>query len=386
MRRIGWVAAGLVAILGLTGGVAGASTKPPQSPQSHQAPQPPAPAGLTDAMGAMVAAGFPGVVVYARRDGRRWKLAAGVADRATGEPARPDDRFRIFSNTKSFASTVLLQLVAERRLRLDDPVDRWLPGRVRGNGNDGTRITVRQLLNNTSGVYDPTNDPGFATDRGGQTPDEVVDAALAHPPLFAPGAGWDYSNTNYILAGMVIQSVTRHSPATEIRRRILVPLGLHDTSFPLSDPAIPGRHLHGYDLDQRDVTRFNPSGEWTAGAMISTGADLARFDRALFGGALLPPAQQRDLETTVANGYGLGVQRVPVPCPDGPVSAWETDGGGSGYTSMALTTTDGDRQFVLAGNVFDLARDQRHEPPVPDARDAVAGAMTAVLCTGGAGS
>jgi D-alanyl-D-alanine carboxypeptidase len=360
---------------------AAASTGSPGSPGSPAGP----PAGLRAALHDMVTAGDPGVVAYARRGDRQWRLASGVADRATGAPARPDDRVRVFSNTKSFVSVVLLQLVGEGPLRLDDPVDRWLPGVVRGHGNDGSAVTVRQLLNNTSGIYDPTNDPSFGTDRGGHTPREVVAAAMAHPPLFPAGTAWDYSNTNYILAGMVIQAVTHRGPDVEIRRRILAPLKLAHTSFPLDDPTIPGRHLHGYDLRYRDVTGFNPSGEWTAGAMISTVADLARYDRALFGGRLLRPAQQRDLETTVPTdspgiGYGLGVEQLPVPCPSGATTVWETDGGGPGYTSVSVTSADTARQLVLAANVFDLGRDQRHENPVPDSGDAFPRALTSVLC------
>jgi D-alanyl-D-alanine carboxypeptidase len=330
------------------------------------------PAGLRPALDAMVDAGYPGVIAYARQDDRRWRLAAGVADRATGEPARPTDRVRIFSNTKSFVSTVLLQLVGERRLRLDDPVERWLPGVMRG-----AKVTVRQLLNNTSGVYDPGP--------VGRTPQEVVAAAMAHPPLFPPGTRYDYSNPNYLLAGMVVEAVTHHGPDVEIRRRILDPLGLRHTTFPLHDPTIAGPHLHGYDLSDRDITRFDPTAEWTAGAMISTLDDLARFDRALFGGKLLRPAQQRDLETTVptdnpAIGYGLGVERLPVPCGAGSTDVWETDGGGPGYTTASMTSVDGGRQFVLAGNVFDLDAESHGRAPVPDAREPFLRAVTSVVC------
>lgn len=375
--RASTAVAGLTTALALTVAVApGARAAAPDQP----------PAGLVTALHHMVAAGYPGVVAYAARDGRRWQRADGVADQVTRRPARAGDRFRIFSNTKAFVSTVILQLASEQRLDLDDTVERWLPGMIHGAGNDGTRITIRQLLNNTSGIYDPTNDPAFATDRGGHTPAEVLAAAMAHPPLFPPGTAWNYSNTNYILAGMVIQAVTHHRPDTEIAWRILTPLRLTHTSFPISDPTIAGPHLHGYDLSHHDVTRFTPSGEWTAGAMISTVDDLARFHRALFTGALLPPAQQRDLLTTVPTddasvGYGLGVQSMPVPCPTGPVTVWETDGGGAGYISTAVTTNDGARQLVLAANIFDLARDQHHQPPIPDAGSAPLDAMTSAICT-----
>ncbi|MFE9369578.1 serine hydrolase domain-containing protein [Streptomyces sp. NPDC006711] len=226
----------------------------------------PPPAGLQQALEQSVADGFPGAVAYARRGERESRLAAGLADTATGERARPDQRFRIASNTKSFVSAVLLQLEGEGRLSLDDSVEKWLPGVVRGNGNDGRAIAVRQLLSHTSGIYDPTTEPAFFAPylerhQWGHVypPREVVARAVRHKPLFAPGTGWSYSNTNYLLAGLVIEAVTHRAASVEIQRRVLAPLGLKDTSFPLTDPDIHGPHLHGYDLSGRDVTRFSPS-------------------------------------------------------------------------------------------------------------------------------
>ncbi|MBW5420083.1 serine hydrolase [Streptomyces sp. BG9H] len=354
----------------------------------------PPPVGLEEAIEQAVADGFPGAVAYARRGERESRLAAGLADTASGERARPHQRFRIASNTKSFVSTVLLQLEGEGRLSLDDSVEKWLPGVVQGNGNAGRAITIRQLLNHTSGIYDPTTGPEFFAPYLERhewdhvyTPRQVIARAVRHKPLFAPGGGWSYSNTNYLLAGLVIEAVTRHSAPSEIHRRILVPLGLKDTSFPVTDPAIHGPHLHGYDLAGRDVTRFSPSYDWTAGAMISTVDDLARFHRALFTGKLLRPAQQRALLTTVrfpdAPAYGLGVQRMDVPCgsePDNrPISVWETDGGGPGFTSVSLTTADGERQLVLAVNVYDLGADLKGESPVPRSKGLMKAQMAA-LC------
>lgn len=354
----------------------------------------PPPAGLQEAVEQTVADGFPGVVAYARRGEREWRTAAGLADTATGERARPDQRFRIASNTKSFVSTVLLQLEGEGRLSLDDKVDTWLPGVVRGNGNDGTAITVRQLLNHTSGIYDPTNEPEFFAPYLERhdwdyvyTPREVIARAVRHEPTFTRDNVWAYSNTNYLLAGLVIEAVTHRSAPSEIHRRIIAPLGLKDTSFPVTDPNIRGPHLHGYDLKGRDVTRFSPSYDWTAGAMISTVGDLARFHRALFNGMLLRPAQQRELLTTVQGprkmAYGLGVRSVSVTCGSGPgskqISAWATDGSGPGFTSMSFTTADGRRQLVLAANVYDLGAELKDEVPVPLTR-ALEQAQTAVLC------
>lgn len=166
---------------------------------AHAAERGPAapPAGLEEAIEQAVADGFPGVVAYARRGERESRTAAGLADTATGERARPDQRFRIASNTKSFVSTVLLQLEGEGRLSLDDSVDTWLPGVVRGNGNDGTAITVRQLLNHTSAIYDPTNEPEFFAPYLERhdwdhvyTPREVIARAVRHEPTFTSDDGW----------------------------------------------------------------------------------------------------------------------------------------------------------------------------------------------------
>ncbi|MBF9067015.1 serine hydrolase domain-containing protein [Streptacidiphilus fuscans] len=342
-----------------------------------------------------VADGYPAAIAYARRGGTSAMAAAGLADLATGRPAQPNDRFRIASNTKSFVATVLLQLVGEHRLGLDDSVARWLPGVVAGHGNDGRRITVRELLDQTSGIYDPTTDPAFFAPYLQRhdmdyvyTPRRVVAEAAAHPPLFAPGTRWNYSNTNYLLAGLVIEAVTGRSAGQEITDRILRPLGLTHTTLPLTDPRIHGRHLHGYDLAHHDVTVFSPSYDWTAGAMISTLGDLGTFDRALFAGRLLPAAEQRALETVPDvpgdDGYALGVTRAAVDCGAGRQAAvWETDGGGPGFTSISLTSADAgadaDRQLILVGTVFDLGRDLRHQPPAP-ASDALGPAQTAVFC------
>ncbi|WP_328923751.1 beta-lactamase family protein [Streptomyces sp. NBC_00190] len=363
-------------------------------PAAAAQPAPVPPAGLQEALEQAVADGFPGAVAYARNGERESRAAAGLANKASGERARPDHRFRTASNTKAFVSTVLLQLAGERRLSLDDSVERWLPGVVQGNGSDGEAITIRQLLNHTSGIYDPTNEPEFFApylDRHEwdyvYTPREVIARAVRHGPDFVPGEGWNYSNTNYLLAGLVIEAAAGHSAPAEIRRRILDPLGLENTSFPVTNPAIHGPHLHGYDLQGRDVTRFSPSYDWTAGAMISTVDDLARFHRALFSGKLLRPAEQRELLTTVrlpgADPYGLGVRRVDVACGSEPgakrVEAWATDGAGPGFTSFSLTTADGKRQLAVAVNVYDLGAELKKKTPIP-LGTGLAKVQTAALC------
>jgi D-alanyl-D-alanine carboxypeptidase len=320
-----------------------------------------APAGLQRAAGRLVADGVPGVIILTRRGQRVSDVVAGLADKATGQPMRPQDRVHIGSITKTFAAAVVLQLAAEGRLSLNDSVQRWLPGVITGHGYHPAQITIRQLLQHTSGLRDYAADPAFQTPQvlaKTWRPQQLVNVALR---LGRPVHRWLYSNTNYILLGMIIEKVTGHSPVTEIGRRILVPLGLHHTSFPLTSKQIPRPYAHGY-YGPMDVTNLvNPSTAWTAGAMISTVHDVARFYRALLTGRLLPPAQQRELQTTIpvhdpgelfAEHYGLGIYRLQLPCG----TAWGHDGGyPGGFKTFAYTSPDGSRQAVIAYNDFKMS-------------------------------
>jgi D-alanyl-D-alanine carboxypeptidase len=319
------------------------------------------PTGLQRAADQLVADGVPGVLIMTRRGQQISDVVAGLADKATGQPMRPQDRVHIGSITKTFVATVVLQLAAEGRLSLNDSVQKLLPGVIRGHGYNPARITVRQLLQQTSGIRDYTDDPVFQTVQGlGKTwqPQRLVDIALR---LGSPVRGWLYSNTNYILLGMIIQKVTGHSPITEISRRILAPLGLLGTSFPLTSTQIPSPYAHGY-YGSLDVTNVvNPSSAWTAGAMISTVGDVARFYRALLTGRLLPPAQQREMLTTMsvddsgelfAEHYGLGIYSVQLSCG----TAWGHDGGyPGGFKTIAYTSREGSRQAVMVYNDFKMS-------------------------------
>src|SRR5215472_2166736 len=309
---------------------------------------------LTEVAFAPLGAGLP-VIPGTLRAMRR------LENKATGQLMQPQDRVHIGSITKTFVAAVVLQLAAEGRLSLNDSVQTWLPGVVTGHGYHPAQITIGQLLQHTSGLRDYISDPRFQTIQAlAQTwqPQQLVDIALRLGP---PVRGWLYSNTNYIVLGMIIQKVTGHSPVAEIRQRILVPLGLHDTSFPLTSPQIPGPHAHGY-YGRIDVTNLvNPSTAWTSGAMISTVDDVARFYRALLTGRLLPPAQQRELLAAIpaddpgelfAERYGLGIYRVQLPCG----TAWGHDGGyPGGFKTYAYTSPDGSRQAVIVYNDFKMS-------------------------------
>ncbi|GAA2724272.1 MULTISPECIES: serine hydrolase domain-containing protein [Streptomyces] len=313
-----------------------------------------------------VRAGLPGVLGGTREQsgGRTlaWNASAGVADLASGRKRQERDHFRIGSISKVFTSVVLLQLEDEGRLDLDDTVEKYLPGVVHGNGHDGNRITLRQLLNHTSGIYNYTQDPAFRKELTQdftahryetRTPAQLVATAMRHAPSFSPGepGKWEYSNTNYILAGMVVEKVTGHSYASEIERRILRKLGLHQTSLPGTSPWMPDPSGRAYskipgDPEGRtyDVTELNMSWGWAAGEIISTTGDLNRFYGALLGGELLPERRQRELLTTVpANdggsvGYGLGVETARLSCGK---DVWFHSGGVHGSVSLAAATPDG---------------------------------------------
>ncbi|WP_328494775.1 beta-lactamase family protein [Streptomyces sp. NBC_00414] len=309
------------------------------------------------------------VGVVARSTGPRGSRTAtgGVADTVTGEAARAGDGFRIASASKTFVATVVLQLVGEGRLSLDDTVEHWLPGTVSGHGNDGGAITVRQLLQHTSGLFDYTGDfpvlTGKAAYEAGRyttwTPEQLVGIAMKHAPNFAPGDGWSYSNTNYTLAGMIIEKVTGRTWQQEVTARVIRPLGLRHTLAPTTDSRMPGRHLHGYSGfgeagDPIDVTEFNPSAAGAAGAMISTTADLTRFYQALLGGRLLRPAELTAMKTTVrapeldpgwaGARYGLGLMEIPLTCGG---SYYSHGGDIPGYTTRDGVTADGRRTVVL---------------------------------------
>ncbi|MFE4976221.1 serine hydrolase domain-containing protein [Kitasatospora sp. NPDC056651] len=296
-----------------------------------------------------------------REDGRLvWSNATGVADLATGAPADPRGAFRIGSATKTFVSTTLLQLVGERRLGLDDRLESLLPGIVPNSAG----ITVRQLLNHTSGVADYTQDPAFGfSDQwltGGRYKSyrlrDLVDIADKYPPAFAPGQDWQYSNTNYILIGMIIEKLTGHSWNDEVTRRIIRPLRLTNTWMPGDLPSIPGPHAHAYVKTATgpvDVTVLNPSMAGSAGGGISTTTDLTAFLDALLGGRLLRPAELAAMKETTTHGegqtYGLGLQRLDTPC--GPF--WGHAGGIPGYSTMMLASPDGKREFAANTTFYD---------------------------------
>ncbi|MGV9849902.1 serine hydrolase domain-containing protein [Streptomyces sp. NPDC003442] len=313
--------------------------------------------------------GAVGVFAEVTSPHTRDSARAGTAVRGTGRPMPHNGRLRIGSATKTFTATVVLQLVGEGRMSLEDTVEQWLPGAVQGNGNDGGRITVRQLLQHTSGIPDVKPEipalnsaDGYRAERfRTYTPEKLVRLAMRHPPNFPPGTDWSYSNTNYILAAMIIHEVTGRSWAQEVNARIIRPLGLRDTSTPGTFPSIPGPHAHGYaafGMDTGigtstgtgiDVTTLNPSMAVGSGSIISTTHDLNRFYAALLGGRLLAPAQLDEMTTTkpapeLGVRYGLGLGEIPLSCGGG---YFGHPGELLGYHTWGGVTRDGTRTAVV---------------------------------------
>ncbi|MEE6261189.1 serine hydrolase domain-containing protein [Plantactinospora sonchi] len=307
---------------------------------------------------AITDAGMPGVFAEVRDGRATWRGAAGVADVTTGRPMMPHFQHRIGSITKTFVATALLQLVGERRLSLDAPLRRYLPEFATAG------VTVRMLLNHTSGINDYDH-VVFGTVEGIEryqretiTPVELVRIGLSQPPTNAPGERHVYSNTNYILAGLLLERITGRSAEREIGRRILRPLRLRQTYFPGTDRRIDGPHAGGYvpwvDGTLRDFSVYNMSWAWTAGALVSTTADLNRFFRGLLGGELLRPAELAEMRRTVvvdpthpdAAGYGLGLMGLTTLGGH----SWGHDGVVLGHQTISLHSPDGRRQASVALN------------------------------------
>jgi D-alanyl-D-alanine carboxypeptidase len=334
---------------------------------------------------ALVAAGAPGVVLVVRDGARTTRLAGGVAEIATSTPMVPADRYRIASLTKTYVAAVVLQLAGEGKLRLNDTVERWLPGVV----PNGAKITVRQLLNHTSGLQDHEKDPVvlapyLAGDLGYYwAPRRLVGIATSHPPRFPPGETKvaSYSSTNYLIAALIVRRATGNDIGTELRRRIFQPLQLTRTSYPTSGTQLPSPYAHGYFLlggpPLTDLSALSPSLSGAAGAIVSTADDVAAFYRALLSGRVLKPAQLATMKTTLSNPgsdldqrMGYGLERFPASCG----AAWGHSGSFPGYWGYAWSSADGKRQVVLMVNIDPTAVE-------PAARTAFYTLLDAAYCS-----
>ena len=329
--------------------------------------------------------GFPAALAAVQdRSGRTRNYTAGVGDLKTGAKVPVDGQVRIGSNTKSFTSVVVMQLVGEGKVDLDKPIETYLPKLVRGDGIDGRHITVRQLLQHTSGLPNYTNflaDGFLPYQHTYFEPRQLLDMALAQKADFEPGAKWEYSNTNYVVLGLLIEKVTERPLIEEVTQRVIARAGLRHTYFPnVGDQTIHEPHPHGYTRDKpdqplTDVTELDPSWGWAAGQMVATPSDINRFYSALLGGRLVRPEQLKEMRETVAAPglwpgarYGLGLISTPMSC--GGV-AWGHGGDIDGYHTSDFATDDGRAATVAVTHLME--NDEQVEHVLSAVDDALCG-------------
>ncbi|WP_406361108.1 serine hydrolase domain-containing protein [Streptomyces sp. NBC_01579] len=339
---------------------------------------------MQKALDAITAAGAPGVIAEVRdAHGGVWNGSSGKANLDRPQKLRTGGLFRAGSVTKTFTATTVLQLVAEKKVSLDAPIERYLPGLV----PNGKNITVRQLLSHRSGLanYTDTLWPGsfremYASRFKSWTPQQLVAESAAHDPYFAPGANGHYSNTNFVLLGMLIEKVTGHNADREMTERILKPLGLHHSYFSGDTTRIHGPHARGYmhldgpDSAYTDFTDTNLSWSSTAGTLVSTTHDLNSFFKALIGGKLLSAhlLDQMKAMKSLDDGslYGLGLNRKDDPAYG---TAYGHIGAATAFNTYSFTTADKSRQVTFSINT--LADNVKM-------RDAANDALTALLSAG----
>ncbi|MEU5868011.1 serine hydrolase domain-containing protein [Nonomuraea sp. NPDC047529] len=365
IRTLGKNASAAALTAALTAGMLAAATPAQAAPTPARETGPDRQA-LRRSLDAVHQAGMYGIYSAVRDGERDWRGAAGVADVATNRPVRPDMVHRVGSITKTFTAVALLQQVARGTVELDAPIARYLPDVV--PGERGQKITVRMLLNHTShiadhvgpafpsllqGTFESLDDNRFRT----FSRRELVDLGLAATPTGEPGATPGiYSNTNYLIAGLLLEKVTGENAERYITRNVIRKAGLRHTSFPRT-PVIPGPHSKAYEsmfgfIDPpKDYSVYNMSWITTAGAVVSTMDDLNQFYRKLLRGELLRPAELTEMQKTVpvagvSGAYGLGIYATDLPCG----RFWGHSGGVFGMATDSYTSPDGARQLSMGVN------------------------------------
>jgi D-alanyl-D-alanine carboxypeptidase len=342
----------------------------------------------------LVDIGFPAALgSLTRPDGEHDDYVAGVGDAVTGDEVPVDGEVRVGSNTKTYTAVVVLQLVEEGLVDLDSAIETYLPGLVHGEGIDASMITVRQLLQHTSGL------PNYTTAIAAEiekiqhaylSPRDLLDLALAQPATGAPGEKWEYSNTNYVLLGLLIERMTERPIFEEVTERIIEPLGLTHTYFPtVGEEDFRGEHPTGYHVsaagEQIDVSELDPSWGWAAGQIIATPSELNEFMRAVVDGRLLSEESMTQMQTTVPSdeslwpgaAYGLGLERYPLSCGG---EIWGHGGDIHGFETRNGVAEDGTAFTVavtsLPWGFIDMTDDEK----LMEAYTAVTETVDAALC------
>ena len=381
----------------------GVAVADPSTPGASETPSPVATGSASSAekeqvlsaTQSLVDGGYPAALTAVRdKDGNTIGAAAGVGNLETGEAPPLDGEVRIGSNTKTFVAVVILQLVQEGKITLDEPIETYLPGLLHGEGIDAAKITVRQLLQHTSGLPEYTDTvPGetdiFQIRDNYYSTRDLLDVALSKPAAFEPGSQFSYTNTNYIVLSLLAEKVTHRPLAEQITQRITEPLGLAHTYYPNpGEEEIRGTHPHGYHRNTptenwQDITHMDPSWAGGAGAMISTPSELGTFIQATLNGTLLTQDSINEMKKTVdtsnlsgvpGSGYGLGIFSMPLSCG----TAWGHSGGIPGYTTQNMVGPDG-TAVTIAGTAplqaivdpSDTAAVQQKAKLMPDAVDSL---------------
>ena len=342
----------------------------------------------------LVDAGYPAALAAVTdSEGESAGVAVGKGSLEAGQAPPLDGEVRIGSNTKTFVAVVVMQMVQEGKVGLDEPIETYLPGLIKGEGIDASRITVRQLLQHTSGLPEYTDTvPGrsdiFQIKDHYAQPRDLLDTALSKPAAFEPGTQWAYTNTNYVVLGMLIERVSQRPVGEQIDQRIIKKLGLSHTYFPApGDRSIKGTHPQGYHLSAEgkleDITEMDPAWGWAAGAMVSTPSELNTFFQAVFDGRLLTQASIDEMKKGVDTGsggmvYGLGLFGTPLSCGG---TSWGHGGGIFGYETHNAIGPDGTAVTVAVTALSSAIADQSNlEKSAKEKAGKVDEAVDAALC------
>ena len=346
----------------------------------------------------LVEAGYPAVLAAVTDSkGESAGVAVGKGNLETGQAPPMDGEVRIGSNTKTFVAVVVMQMVQEGKVGLDEPIETYLPGLIKGEGIDGSRITVRQLLQHTSGLPEYTDTtPGsgdiFQVKDHYIPPRDLLDTALGKPAQFEPGAQWKYTNTNYLVLGMLVERVSQRPVGEQIDERIVKKLGLSHTYFPApGDRSIKGTHPQGYHLSAEgkleDITEMDPVWGWAAGAMVSTPSELNTFFQAVFDGRLLTQSSIDEMKNGAVDAssylgpgtvYGLGLIGRSLSCGG---TSWGHGGTIHGYQTDNAVGPDGTAVTVAVTALPTAIADQNNlESSAKEKHQRNKDAVDAALC------
>ena len=346
----------------------------------------------------LVEAGYPAALAAVTDSkGESAGVAVGKGNLETGQAPPMDGEVRIGSNTKTFVAVVVMQLVQEGKVGLDEPIETYLPGLIKGEGIDGSKITVRQLLQHTSGLPEYTDTtPGrsdiFQIKDHYIPPRDLLGTALGKPAAFEPGTQWKYTNTNYIVLGMLVERVSQRPVGEQIDERIVKKLGLSHTYFPGNgEKKIRGSHPQGYHINGEgkleDVTDLDTSLTWAAGGMVSTPSELNTFFQAVFDGRLLTQASIDEMKNGAVDAssylgpgtvYGLGLIGTPLSCGG---TSWGHGGTIHGYQTDNAVGPDGTAVTVAVTALPTAIADQNNpESSAKEKHQRNKDAVDAALC------